>query len=168
MTTPSGLPLPALQFWGAARGAAAGRANTQQFYAALNDAAAAQGMAGHGLSFATVTQLRSAAVQVRNSAEAFTKAPGGSAITADQISVPPYARSLADRNAMPLYHVGINLTTADDEGNVSTDYRTVQFTGQLPPTRDALLLAVQQDAEALADTYGTQYLGHDVIEILAR
>lgn len=167
MTTPSGLPTRALQFYGAARGAVAGRVSTADFYAALNNAAAAFGQEGHGLSFQEVNQLRSAAVGVRNAAERFQRVPEANAIDARMISVPPYARSLDDRNAQPIYNVGINLHTTDDEGNVTSSYRTVRFTGLMNYTKADLLTLVQQDAEALAETYGTEYAGHDVLELLA-
>lgn len=167
MTTPSGLPQKALQFYGVARGAVANRVSTADFYGALNDAASQFGLEGHGLDFATVTQLRSAAVRVRNAQEAFDRAPGGSAITGDQIGVEPYARSQADRNDSPIYQVGINLHTTDQEGNVSTDYRRINLVGQLNMTKDDLLTLVQQDAEAMAQIYGTEYAGHDVLELLA-
>lgn len=168
MTTPSGFPLRALYFWGAARGAVAQRVGTADFYAALNNAATAFGLPGHGLSFQTVNQLRSAAATVRNASERFDRAPAGNAIDASMIGVPPYARSLDAQAAMPVYHVGINLTTADMQtGEQSTDYRIVQFTGQLPATKADLLAQVQLDAEQLASVYGTDYVGHDVQEILA-
>lgn len=167
MTAPGGLPLKALQFYGAARGAVAQRASTADFYAALQAAAVGFGQETHGLDFKTVTQLRSAAVSVRNASEAFDRAPGGSVILAEHIGVEPYARSLADRNAMPLYQIGINLTTIDLEGNETTDYRRIQFTGQLNLTKNDLLTLVQQDAEALAQVYGVEYAGHDVLELLA-
>lgn len=67
---------------------------------------------------------------------------------------------------MPIFTVGITLHTADEDGQVSSGYRQIRFTGQLPATKSDLLSLVQQDAEALADTYGAQYAGHDVLEIL--
>lgn len=168
MTAPGGLPLKALQFYGAARGAVAQRVSTAGFYQALNNAAAGFGMEGHGLTFQEVNQLRSAAAGVRNAGESFTRAPGSNVIEAKYIGVEPYARSIADRDAQPLYHVGINLTTADrNTGELTTSYKRVQFTGQLSITKDTLLTLVQQDAEQLAAVYETEYIGHDVLEILA-
>jgi hypothetical protein len=168
MTTPSGLPLAALQFWGAARGAVNDRASTAQFYAALNAAAGSFNLESHGLSFQTVNQLRSSAASVRNASERFARAPEGNAIDSTMIGVTPYARSLGAQADMPVFHVGIYLTTADSEtGEQSTDYRILQFTGGLPATKAALLAAAQQDAEQLALDYGVDYVGHTVNEILA-
>lgn len=168
MTTPSGLPIRALQFFGAARGAVNQRVSTRDFYAALNAAATQFGLESHGLTFQNVNQLRSAAASVRNAAEALARAPETNAISAQEIGVTPYARSQADRNAMPIYHVGINLTTSDMQtGETTTDYRRVRFTGQLPATKGELMRFLAQDAEALAETYGNDYVGHQLVEILA-
>lgn len=168
MTTPSGFPRSALQWFGAARGAVADRVNTGGFYQALRDAGATFGAAQGGLSFGDVNQLRSSAAALRNAQEAFQRAPDGSGLDASHIGVTPYARSLADRNAVPIFHVGINLTTADmSTGQTSTDYRIVQFTGSLPSTKGELMEQLANDAQGLADTYGATYVGHDVVEVLA-
>lgn len=168
MTTPSGLPLSALQYWGVARGAVSARLSTADFYAALRSAAEGFGPDVKIPDFATVNQLRSAAAQVRNSGEQFRKAPGSNTIDASQIGRVPYGRSLEAQAAMPIYHVGINLHTVDlNTGEQSSAYRVVQFTGALSMTKDELLSAAGQDAEALADAYGQTYAGHDVVEILA-
>lgn len=168
MTTPSGLPLSALQYWGAARGAAAQRVSTADFYAALNNAAASFGAESHGLTFQQVNQLRSAAVGVRNAAERFQRAPEVNAIDARMIGVVPWARGLDARNALPIYQVGINLHTVDLDGNQDTRFVYVRFTGQLDITKSDLLTFVQQDAEQMALDYGVQYAGHDVLELQAR
>lgn len=168
MTTPSGLPLSALQYWGVARGAVGARMSTADFFRTIREAAAAAGPNASTPDFATINQLRSAAASVRNAGEAFQRSPESNAIDAAQIGRVPYGRSLQAQAAMPLYHVGVNLTTANLEtGETSTAYRIVQFTGALAPTKAELFAAVGQDAEALADAYGEAYVGHDVVEILA-
>lgn len=167
MTTPSGLPLKALQFWGTVRGTVANRGSTADVWTAINSHAANLGLEKTGLTLQSFNQLRSAAVSVRNSGEAFTDAPGGSAVTGEQIGLTPYARPLADRNATPQWLVGFTHITADDEGNESEQYRTVRFTGQLPPTKQDLLDAVEQDAEALADQYNSHHVGTSDHEVLA-
>lgn len=168
MTTPSGLPLSALQFWGAARGAVAGRASTAEFFQALRDAADQFGGATSVPDFRTANQLRSAAASVRNAGEAFQRSPGSNVIDAAQIGRVPYGRDLSAQASMPLYHVGVELTTFDVETyRYNTDYRTVQFAGTMVMTKDELLAAVGQDAEALAETYGQFYSSHRVVEILA-
>lgn len=167
MTTPSGLPLKALQFWGTVRGTVAERGSTADVWAAINSHAANLGLESTGLTLQSFNQLRSAAVSVRNSGEAFRDAPGGSAVTAEHIGLTPYARPLADRNATPQWLVGFTHITADDEGNESEQYRTVRFTGQLPATKNDLLNAVTQDAEALADQYNSNFIGIDNPELLA-
>lgn len=167
MTTPSGLPLSALQYWGAARGAVANRVSTADFYAALNSAAASFGAESHGLSFQDVNKLRSAAVGVRNAADRFSRAPDSNAIDARMIGVVPYARPQDDRNALPIHQVGLTLHTVDLEGNQDSRFVYVRFTGQMDPTKGDLLQLVQQDAEQMAIDYGVEYAGHDVHELLA-
>lgn len=167
MTTPSGLSRAALQYWGAARGAASSRANTQDFYQALRDAATSFGEDSHGLSFGEVTQLRSSAVQVRNAAERFSRAPEENAIDARMIGVVPYGRTQDAKNALPIHQVGVNLDVADEDGNITSKYIQVRFTGNLEMTKGELLTLVQQDAEQAARDYGLEYAGHTVTEILA-
>lgn len=168
MTTPSGLPRYALAFFGAARGAVAQRVNTAGFYQALRDAGATIGTNAGGLSFQDVNSLRSAAAQVRNAQATFDRAPSEYAIDATMIGRVPYGRSLDEQNAQPMFTIGINLHTMSTEGEVTTDYRAIRFTGQLPATKADLESLISQDAEALADTYNAQYAGHDILEILAR
>lgn len=168
MTTPSGLSGYALAFFGAARGAVAQRVNTAGFYQALRDAGATIGTSQGGLSFSDVNALRSSAAGIRNAQEAFGRAPSEYAIDASMIGRVPYGRPLAEQNAQPMFTVGINLHTADSEGEITSDYRAIRFTGQLPATKADLEALIAQDAEALADTYNAQYAGHDILEILAR
>lgn len=168
MTTPSGFPQRALQYWGTARGAVAQRVSTADFYQALNDAATTFGLESHGLTFQEVNQLRSAAAGVRNAAERFDRAPDTNAIDARMIGVVPYARSLDARNDQPIYQVGVNLHTTDLDGNTDTRFVYVRFTGQMNLTKGDLLQLVQQDAEQMALDYGVQYAGHDVLELQAR
>lgn len=168
MTTPSGLPLSALQYWGVARGAVANRVSTAEFYSILRAQAEILGPNANIPDFATVNQLRSNAVQARNAQERFQRSPGANVIDASMIARVPYGRSLDAQAAMPIYHVGINLHTVDmGTGEQSSQYRIVQFTGALAISKDELFNQVGQDAEALADAYGQTYAGHDVIEILA-
>lgn len=167
MTTPSGLPLKALQYWGTVRGAVAQRASTADVWAAINDYAANQQMTSTGVSLQDFNQLRSAAVGVRNAGERLAKAPAGNAIDSSMIGVTPYARAQTERNNTPQWSVGIYHTTSNDAGDESTDYRMVRFTGQLPATKADLELAIEQDAEALAEKYGRTHVAVESYELLA-
>src|SRR5487761_1974693 len=134
MTTPSGLPLKALQFWGTTRGAVAQRLDTAGVWAAINSHADSLGLAKAGINLQTFNQLRGAAAQVRNASDAFNSSPGGSAVTSEHIGLTPCARSLGDRNNTPQWLVGFTHVTANMEGEESEQYRVVRFTGTLPPT----------------------------------
>lgn len=168
MTTPSGMSRYALAFFGAARGAVAQRISTAGFYQALRDAGATIGTSQGGLSFQDVNALRSSAAQIRNAQDAFNRAPAEYAIDATMIGRVPYGRPLGEQATQPMFTIGIQLHTADLNGEISSDYRAIRFTGQLPATKADLESLIAQDAEALADTYNAQYAGHDVLEILAR
>lgn len=167
MTSPSGIPRSAFQFYSTARGAVAQRASTADFYTALRNAGTVIGTNQGGLSFGDVNALRSVAAQERNAAERFQRMPESNAIDASQISRAPYGRTLEAQAATPIYQVGITLTTQDQEGNQVERYTTVQFTGQLPGTKAELLAQVNYDAQALADNYNEFYVGHDVLEVRA-
>jgi hypothetical protein len=135
-------------------------------WAAINGAAAANGMASPGLSLRDFNQLRSAAANVRNSSEAFARGPIESAITSDMIGAPPWARSLNDQNALQQTQVRFLHTTTDGAGNLSTGYRTVMFTGPLPATKSELLDQLNEDSQALADKYNSAHVSIDNITLL--
>lgn len=161
MTTPSGLPTKALQYWGVARGAAAIRANTADTWAAINNYAQSQGQQSAGISLQAFNQLRSAATRVRNADEAFAAAPHETSMDPNWSSSPPWARELGLQAAVPQWQVQFDHTTQDEDGIQSTNRRTVVFTGSLPPTKGDVIDQVNQGAEALADNYGNQHVSAD-------
>lgn len=158
MTTPSGLPKKALQWWGVASGAVNQRASTADVWAAINSAAAAQGQDSAGITLQGFNQLRSAAVQVRNSAAALTAGQDANGIDASMIGKAPWGRPIGDQNAAPQYQLRFLHTTTDMAGNEESAYRTIVFTGQLSATKAELLAQVERDAEALADKYNTDHV----------
>lgn len=166
MTSPSGLPLKALQFWGATQGAVANRGSTADVWAAINAAAAANGMASPDLSLGDFNRLRSMAAGVRNSSEAFGRGQIGSAITSDMIGTPPWARPLGEQNALQMTQVTFLHTTTDGAGNLFNDYRSVMFTGPLPATKAELLDQLNEDSQALADKYDSAHVAIDNIALL--
>ena len=167
MTTPSGLPTKALQFWGVASGAVADRQSTAEVWAAINTAATNMGMDSPGLSLRDFNTLRSHAASVRNASEALASGFVDSQITGEMIGTPPWARSLDERNAAPLYQARFLHDTADAEGNITSDWRTVVFSSGLPPTLSAFNDALGQDAQALADKYNTEHVGVSQVTIMA-
>lgn len=167
MTTPSGLPQRDLQYWGTIRGGVAQRESTAQLWGRINDVATTLGMPSAGLSLNSFNQMRSSAAGIRNSSERLAAAPGEYALDAQFIGSTPYARSLQAQADAPQWRVGFQHTTTNEAGDETTDYRSVRFTGQLPATLDDLHRVLGQDAEALADKYGTYHVGYDSVEILA-
>lgn len=158
MTTPSGLPRKALQWWGAAMGAVSQRASTADVWAAINAAAAAQGQATAGINLRGFNALRSAAVQVRNSSEALAFGSDTAPVDVTMIGRAPWGRPIGDQNAAPQYQIRFLHTTTDENGDEQSNYRTVVFTGQLPSSKSALLEQTERDAEALADKYNSEHV----------
>lgn len=159
MTTPSGLPLKALQYWGAAYGAVQQRASTADVWAAINNQAGSVGSESAGVNLQTFNQLRSQAVGVRNAVESFDANTGEHAITGDQVGNVPWQRDQGTRNAAPKFQVTFLHETSDLEGNVTEQYRSVYFTGPLLMTKQELLDQIERDAEALADNYNSVHIG---------
>jgi hypothetical protein len=168
VTTPLGFNRRSLAFYSSARGSVANRESTADFVAALRAHATALGLDELGLNLQDINQLRSAAVRQRTAQERFQASSDANAIDNTMIGAPPFGRSLEAQAAQPIYEVGINLHVANDEGEVTTQYTQVRFTGDMTMSKADLLAAVQYDAEALAQGYGGNYAGHDVIEITAR
>lgn len=165
MTTPSGIPRSALQYWGTVRGAVGQRASTADVWAAINAHAATQGRETAGITLQGFNAMRSRAVQVRNAAEALNSGLGGSQIEGHMLGNVPWQRDLNAMNAMPMYQATFTHTTANLDGEESSETRTVTFTGALPGTLDDFNTALNHDAEALADKYGTVHVGITDIEL---
>lgn len=168
MTTPSGLPRKSLQYWGSVYGAVNQRASTADVWAAIRNQVESVHGSSFGITLQDFNQLRSQAVAVRNSVEHFNGSPLESGLTGESIGNVPWQRDQGARNASPIYQVRFAHTAADKfSGEESTDYRSVTFTGGLPETKQALIDAVNRDAEALADNYDTDHVGIDNLQVYA-
>ena len=167
LTTPSGLPIRALQYWGVVQGAAAQRLTTQQTWQAIRDAAAANGMDSPGIGLMSVNKLRAAANDVRNSSIRFNTALDDYTLTGDMIGLTPYARSLAERNAAPEIHAKVLHSTMNiATGEINEDWRIVRFTGALPSGVGEMRTLIEQDMQMLAEKYNSTHVGVSSIELL--
>lgn len=165
MTTPSGLPRKALQYWTSVYGAVNQRASTADVWAAIRNQVESVHGSSFGITLQDFNQLRSQAVAVRNSVEHFNGSPLESGLTGESIGQVPWQRDQGTRNASPIYQVRFAHTTVNEQGDESTDYRSVTFTGGLPETKQALIDAVNRDAEALADNYDTQHVSISGLQV---
>lgn len=165
MTTPSGIPIRSLQYWGTVSGTVNQRGSTADVWQGIKDAAAANGLDAPGLSLGDFNRLRSAAVGVRNANEAFNRLAPADSLQAPQIAMAPWARSLAEQDALGKFQVRFLHTSTDAEGNESSAYKFTVFTGALPATKGDLLNVVDQAGQAMADEYETEFVGTSDITI---
>lgn len=156
----------ALVYWGAIQGAAARGENTAGVWQAVRDASEALGYENNLISFQDVNRLRAAAGAVNRAALAFGSADGSEPVTSSHFAVAPYSRDQDQMNALGLYQARVQHVTNVD-GREETTWRTITFTGGLPPTVNDLRDAIDQDSEAMADQYGVQHVGVGSIQIMA-
>lgn len=105
MAWPEGIPNWLKNVWGLISGDVASRMTTAQIIDSLRPYAAAQpgGFGPKGVIY--VSQLRSAAVQIRSAADAIAKAEMKGTITAEMIRDAPWARSAIQQSLDPQYAI---------------------------------------------------------------
>ena len=114
-----------------------------------------------------ISQLYGYARRIINAGTEFQAAPAQSAITADMISTPPYARDVQEQTTYPLYHVKFEYVYLDAAGNQQTAIKTSVFPDVLPGTVGELTADVLDDAEGMANKYGHTLLSATPLQILA-
>lgn len=102
-----------------------------------------------------------------NAGNAFQAASANQGITADMISVPPYARDEQEMAAYPIYHVKFEYTYLDQAGNRQTTIRTSVFPDGIKNTIGELTADVLDDAEGMARKYGHTLISAVPLMILA-
>lgn len=155
-----------LQYWGSIEGAVRTGANTAQVWDAIRSHQDALGDSAPAIDIRDVSRMRTRAAEIRESSRQLASTDPIGPVLGNYMAVAPWARDLADRNTLAIYQVRFE-HTFEDEGQVTSQYRTVTFQGQLPPTVQDLYDQVDNDAEAMADEYGTAHQGIGNISILA-
>lgn len=125
---------------------------------------------GEKLSFAenqAIASLYGFARRIENAGNSLQAADPSLGITADMISVPPYARDVQEQAAYPTYHVKFEYVYLDAAGNQQTAIKTSVFPDQLPATVGQLTSDVLDDAEGMASKYGHQLISVTPLQILA-
>jgi hypothetical protein len=126
---------------------------------------------GRTLSFSEGTALASLfgyARRMYNAGQEVQNAGEDDYIESKHIATPPWARDVNAQNANPIWHVTYELSTMDEEGNVSTSFKTSVFEGpNMPDTIGELNDAIEEDAHALSSKYEVAYVDHNVTQILA-
>lgn len=165
MTTPRRGGVNPLFYYGAVEAAARAGKGTAEIWQAIRSAAEASGLESPGVNAAQVSRLRGQAGAVLRSEREFAKSEGSYRIEGTQVGLAPWARPWAQREAVAMYQVRFQHTTMGPDGP-ETSWRTVMFTGGIPATKDALLTAVTEDAQQMADKYGIEHIGIGTVGIL--
>lgn len=166
MTEPNWGGARASVFWGTAQKAAREGYTTAQYWDALKAHAESLGLESPEISAVQASRLRGRAGAGLRAANTLQGSPLDTAITGDMISLAPYSRDLASRNAYGQWQVRF-AHTVNVDGEEQSEYRSVVFTGQLPYTVGELQDAVEQDAIQLANDYGTEHVGVSDISLIA-
>lgn len=145
-------------YWGIIQSAVNERVTTADLWRVVQDAASEEGADLSGVRISDMSRIRSLAVSIRNSSEAFMNADENAAIDANMVSQNINSRSLLDQNTVPIYQVRFEQLVLEGE-EANSVWRTVTYTGDLPTTKAALLDELDIGAEDLANSYGQQHVG---------
>lgn len=165
MTTPNG-PTSPLAYWPAIERAGMQGMTTAALWAEIRNAAAEYGFEKPGISLMQVNQLRAAATAIGRAAAGLAKAADDDN-PLSFVGVPPYAAPLATRDTAPMYLVRFEQTIEVD-GEQQTAWRSIRVTGsQMPATVADFGTFMDQETEAMADTYNGSSVGYSSVSILA-
>lgn len=145
--------------WGAIQAAVNDRATTAQLWADVREAAADAGYPLPSGAFAAVNELRSLAVQQRNSAAAFNSAGDQALMTQAFAALDYNSRSSADRALFPELLARFELQSIDALGNQEVNMYTARLTWTPDMTVGEVRDQVGLAAAGLAADYGVEFAG---------
>lgn len=148
----------ALAYWPQIEYAAQARMTTADLWGVLRDHADELGLSSPGVTLRGVNELRSLATSIQASADRLERADPSARLDSRLVSEAPWGRSLAERDALPMFQVRYQHTTIGPNGP-ETSWRTSVIRGQVPRTVQDLMDAVAEDAEMLANKYGHEHVG---------
>lgn len=154
----------ALAYWPQIELAATEGLTTADLWSLIRDAAEDIGLASPGVTVQGVSQLRGIAGSVQARSRQIAKLAGTKTLAGSLLTVAPWARERAERQASPLYHVRFQHTTREN-GELTTQWRTSVFGGKLPGTIGDLRRLIDVDAEQIAKKYGVDHVGVDNLQI---
>jgi hypothetical protein len=155
-----------LAYWGNIQSSVGARASTASLWQDVRDAAAADNYNIAPANAIDMGQLRSIAVGNRTAMERLAALGSPGTITAEHIGTELFARSLAEQALAPIHLVRFEHNVMVD-GELQTVWRTDRFEGDLPLTKDDLILQLNADAAALADEYSQTHVGIGAMSISA-
>jgi hypothetical protein len=141
--------------FGAIQSAAYQGLTTTQVWESLRDAAEAHGLPTLGLSAADVSSLRGYAGQIRQASESLAAADPGLGLDASMVGVAPWSMGSSTLAVAPEYWARVEMTVADEQGNLSTGWTTMTGITSLNMTAGELNAMIQANAEAAAIAEGT-------------
>lgn len=157
--------LTAMPFWGSIQSSVTERATTAQLWQGIRDAADSFGMNTPGATLAGVNELRGYAAQIRNASDRLERAQSDEADFSRLSAPAPYSRDQATMNAAPMWQVQFEHTTYTGQAE-STDWRTLMYRGNTPPTVGDLRTDIEQAGEDFADEYQMEHIGTGRVRIV--
>lgn len=136
--------------FGSILGATYEGASTADIWDALKAGAEAQGLETVGLSASDVSQLRGFAGGITRAADNLANADPNLGITNDMIGTAPWSMDANSLALAPEYHARVEMTVADDAGNLSTGWYTLTGINSVNMTAADLNSLIQVNAEAAA------------------
>lgn len=138
------------RYWSEIYGGAAQRLSTAALFENIRARAADLGLPSVGVGASVVSTLRGYASRMIESARQFGRASDGDALMGTHIAEAPWARSLAEQNTMPVYHIGFDHTIELEDGSTVTKRQTIIISGALPDTVGGVRDLVASEAALLA------------------
>jgi len=155
-----------LAYWGTIQSAVSQRVSTADLWAAVRDAADAEGVSLKGSTAIDMGRLRSIAGSMRNAQEQLQQGRPDQVITGSMIATDLSARPLQDQLLAPSWIVRFEHDVTVN-GELQTLWRSSVFESSLPPTIGDLRSSVEADAVALADDYDVTHVGVGRMQISA-
>lgn len=148
----------ATQYWGAILSGTLAGDDTRGIWQRINEQATALGYERAGVTAQDISFLRSHAVNQRNARTAFDRLDPEDRITSAVVASTPWERDLGQQVAAPEYHVQVEWQFMDGQ-QLKSEWRTIRFRGELPPSRAELEQEMGVDAEQWAEKYGVGHVG---------
>jgi hypothetical protein len=140
--------------FGSILGAAYEGLGTSDIWNSLKDAAQSQGLETVGLSATDVSQLRSYASQIVQASDNLASADPALGLENNMIGYAPWSMDANTLALAPEYWARVEMTVADEQGNMSTGWFTMTGINSLDMTAGDLNQLVQLNAEAAATGEG--------------
>lgn len=140
--------------FGAIQGAAYQGLTTSQLWDSLRNAAESQGLSTVGLSASDVSQLRGYAGQIADASRQLADGDPGLGITSGMVGYAPWSMDLNTLAVAPEYWARVEMTVADENGNLSTGWATMTGITSVNMTVGDLNTLIQANAEAAAISEG--------------